>query len=142
MALPSLGNSDHVIVSVTIDFASYIYIFFRLYQMDKSSESKVKFRQVSNRCKRFLEAFKLAYADKTKETIVSLKLGSQFFWRIANSVLNMGKSAVPPLFNGPEVLSSASDKANLFAKNFFENSNLGDSGISLPVFPSRTNLKL
>ena len=83
--------------------------------MDKSSESKVKFRQVSNRCKRFLEAFKLAYADKTKETIVSLKLGSQFFWRIANSALNMGKSAVPPLFNGPEVLSSASDKANLFA---------------------------
>ena len=142
MALPSLGNSDHVIVSVTIDFASYIYIFFRLYQMDKSSESKVKFKQVSNRCKRFLEAFKLAYADKTKETIVSLKFGSQFFWRIANSVLNMGKSAVPPLFNGPEVLSSASDKAKLFAENFSKNSNLGDSGISLPVFPSRTNLKL
>ena len=110
--------------------------------MDKSSESKVKFRQVSNRCKRFLEAFKLAYADKTKETIVSLKLGSQFFWRIANSALNMGKSAVPPLFNGPEVLSSASDKAKLFAENFSMNSNLGDSGISLPVFPSRTNLKL
>ena len=44
--------------------------------------------------------------------------------------------------NGPEVLSSASDKAKLFAKNFSKNSNLDDSGISLPVFPSRTNLKL
>ena len=67
--------------------------FFHLYQQNKSSESKVKFRQAS-------------------------------------------------LFNGPEVLSSASDKAKLFAKNFSKNSNLDDSGISLPVFPSRTNLKL
>ena len=40
------------------------------------------------------------------------------------------------------MLSSASDKAKLFAKNFSKNSNLGDSGISLAVFPSRTNLKL
>ena len=39
-------------------------------------------------------------------------------------------------------MSSASDKAKLFAKNFSKNSNLDDSGISLPVFPSRTNLKL
>ena len=30
----------------------------------------------------------------------------------------------------------------MFAKNFSENSNLVDSGISIPVFPSRTNLKL
>ena len=51
-------------------------------------------------------------------------------------------SAIPPLFNGPEVLSSASDKSKLFAKNFSENSNLENSGISLPAFPSRTNLKL
>ena len=64
------------------------------------------------------------------------------FWRIVNSVLNKGKSAIPPLFNGLEVLSSASDKAKLFAKNFSKNSNLDDSGISLPVFPSRTNQKL
>ena len=39
-------------------------------------------------------------------------------------------------------MSSASDKAKLFAENFSKNSNLDDSGISLPVFPSRTNLKL
>ena len=57
---------------------------------------------------------------------------------IANSVLSKGKSAIPPLFNSPEVLFSA----KLFAKNFSKNSNLDDSGISLPVFPSRTNLKL
>ena len=40
------------------------------------------------------------------------------------------------------VLSSASDKEKLFAETFSKNSNLDDSGISLPVFPSRTNLKL
>ena len=148
MAFPPLGNSDHVVVSVSIDFPSYsqqdalfhhvaydyscadwdslhdhlrdvpwedifkliasavasefcelvqvgidVYIphrkyqvkphsspwfsaacaaaivhrnhFFCLYQKDKSSDSKVKFRQASNRCKRVLEAVKLAYANKT-----------------------------------------------------------------------------
>ena len=73
--------------------------FFHLYQQNKSSESKVKFRQASNHCKRVLKAAKLAYATKTKESITSQKLGS-----------------LPPLFNGPEVLSSAFDKAKLFAK--------------------------
>ena len=40
------------------------------------------------------------------------------------------------------MLSCASDKAKLFAEHFSMNSNLDDSGISLPVFCSRTNLKL
>ena len=76
-----------------------------------------------------------------QESINSQKLGSWDFWQIANTALNKGKSAIPPLFNDPEVLSSASDKAKLFAKNFSQNSSLDDSGISLPAFPSRTNLK-
>ena len=33
-------------------------------------------------------------------------------------------------------------KQNYLLKTFPKNSNLDDSGISLPVFPSRTNLKL
>ena len=45
-----------------------------------------------------------------KTTITSQKLGVRDFWRIANSVFNKGKSTIPPLLNGPEVLSSASDK--------------------------------
>ena len=72
--------------------------FFCLYQKDKSSEFIVKFRQASNCCKRVLEA---------------AKLGSQDFWRIEYSVLNKGKSAMPPLFNCP----SAFDKAKLFTEN-------------------------
>ena len=106
------------------------YHFFCFYQQNKSSESKVKFRQASNRCKRVLEAAKLAYATNTKESITSQKLGFRDFWRIANSVLNKGKSAIPPLFNGPEVLSTASDRANIFAKSFSKNSNLDDLVIS------------
>ena len=40
------------------------------------------------------------------------------------------------------MLSSASDKSNLFAKNFSKNSNLDDSHVSLCVFPSTINLKV
>ena len=75
--------------------------FFCLYQQNKSSESKVRFRQASNRCKSILESAKFTYATKTKESITFQKLGSWDFWRIANSILNKGKSAIPPLFNGP-----------------------------------------
>ena len=114
---------------------------FCSYQKDKSSASKVKFRQAHNRCKRVLEAAKLGYAKKTKESITSQKLGSCDFWQTA-IVLNKGKSATPPIFNGPEKLSSASNRAKLFAENFSKNSNLDDLGISLPDFPSKTNLKL
>ena len=39
------------------------------------------------------------------------------------------------------MLSSASGKAKFLAENFFMNSNLDGSGISLPAFPSRTNLR-
>ena len=116
--------------------------FFPLYQKTKSSDSKVKFRQASNHCKRVPEAAKVAYANKTKESITSQKLGSTEFWGFANSVPSKGKSAVPPLFNGPGMLSSASNKSKLLAENFSKNSNPDDSIISLPVFPSRTNLKL
>ena len=53
--------------------------YFRLYQKNKSSDSKVKFGQTSNCCKRVLEAAKLAYVNKTKEFITSQKLGSRDF---------------------------------------------------------------
>ena len=50
--------------------------------------------------------------------------------------------SISPLFNWLQVLPHTTDGAKLFLKNFSKNSNLDDSGISLPVFPSRTNLKL
>ena len=53
--------------------------FFCLYQQNKSSESKVKFKQASNHCKTVLEAAKVAYATKIKGSITSQILGSQDF---------------------------------------------------------------
>ena len=93
------------------------FFFFCFYQNDKSSESKVKFRQASNYCKRILEDAKLAYINKTRvhhfpETWVSGLL------QLANGVFDKGKSAIPPLFNDPEVLSSASDEAKFLLKTF------------------------
>ena len=42
---------------------------------------------------------------------------------------------MPPLFNSLEALSSASDKAKLFAENFLKTLILMTQ-VSLPVFPS------
>ena len=52
---------------------------FRLYQKEKTSDYKVKFRQARNHCKRVLEASKLAYANKTKESTTSQKLALMTF---------------------------------------------------------------
>ena len=49
--------------------------FLRLYQREKSSDSKLKFRQASNRCKRVLQAAKLIYANKTKSPLLPRNLG-------------------------------------------------------------------
>ena len=53
---------------------------FCLYEKDKCSDSKVKFRQASNCCQRVPEPAKLAYADKTKDCITSQKPSSHDFW--------------------------------------------------------------
>ena len=50
-----------------------------LHQQSNFLKSKVKFRQASNRCKRVLEAAKLAYATNTKESFTSQKLGFATF---------------------------------------------------------------
>ena len=60
--------------------------FFHLYQNNKSSNSKIKFRQASNHCKKVLEVH---YFPET--------YGCQDFWQI--SVLNKGKSATASMFN-------------------------------------------
>ena len=156
MAFPPLGNSDHVVVSISIDFLSnskqdapfhciaydyshadwdglcdhlrdvpWEYIF-------KLSASAA----TSHHCKTVLEAAKLAYPNKTSP---SPSLPRDL---ARGTFLNKGKFPIPALLNGGKVLFSGSDGAKLFAENFSKNSNLDDSGISLPVCPSRTNLKL
>ena len=89
--------------------------FFLLYQMDKS-ESKVNFRQAHKRCKRVLEAAKLAYANKRRSHSLPRNLAFVTFGEYP-IVFSKGKSAIPPLFNSLKVSSSASVKAKLL-KNF------------------------
>ena len=57
----------------------------------------------------------------------SRNLALRTFGKLASSVLSKGKSAMPPLFNAQEVLSSASDKAILFAENFYNDSNINSN---------------
>ena len=97
MDFPPLENSDHVVVSVSIDFSSY-------------SQRDAPFHRI---------AYDYSQAD----------------WDNLHDHLR----DVPweDIFK-----LNASDKAKLFAENFSKNSNLDDSGISLPSFPSRTNLNL
>ena len=88
--------------------------FFCLYQQNESSESKVKFRQSSNGCKRVLESSKLTYVNKTRVHYFQKRGSQDFCWQTNNSVLNKGKSAILALYNDPDVFSSAFDKAKLF----------------------------
>ena len=134
--------------------ASFIFIVFSclcffytskislllLVPKNKSSASKV-FREDTNRYKRVLETANLAYTNDTNYSITQ-ELGSCDSWRIANSVFIKSNSVIAALFNGPKVLSSAYYKTKLLAEKFYENSNFIGSGISLPAFPSITNLKL
>lgn len=46
------------------------------------------------------------------------------------------------MFDRPDVLSFASDKAEFLSEIFSENSYFGDSGTSLPAFPFRSSPKL
>ena len=61
---------------------------------------------------------------------------SRDFWGIWNIVLNRGKSTIHP-----EILTTPTDKANHFARNFSCHSTLDDSQ-QLTDFPSRTEQKL
>ena len=103
------------------------------------------FRPAINRCKRAFEAAKLAYGNKTRQKIEFItyeKLSSWDFWQIPNSVLSKAESDIPPLFNNAEVLPSASHEAKLFPNSFSKNSNVDDLDVSIPAFPSRTNMKV
>ena len=115
--------------------------FFRLYQKDKSSDSNVKFRQASNRCKRVLKADKLAYTNKTKESITSKKLGSRDFGPFVFST----KVNLLYLFYSMarRYCLLHLKKLNCLQQTFLRTLILiRDSGISLPVSHSGTNLKL
>ena len=115
-----------------------------VYQKDKSSESKVKCRQASKRvlAKGFLILPNLHMQIKQKSPLFPRNLALKIFGKLPLVFSTKVNLLYYPLCNSPELLSSASDKVKLLAEKFSKNSNPDDSGISLPAFDSRTNLKL
>ena len=74
------------------------------------------------------------YAETTRRSdALHLSLSGDFS-RIATAFLTGGKSTIPP-FNGLEVLTTSTDKANLFARNFSCNFTIDDGSQQLPDFP-------
>ena len=89
--------------------------FFHLHQ------KKTAFRQASNHYKKVLEAAtKLAYATKQKSLSVPPKKTFLTFGQWLIVLSTKGKSTIPLLFNGPEVVSSASDKPTCLLKTFLK----------------------
>ena len=58
---------------------------------------------------------------KHKSLLLTRNLALGTFGELLIVFSKRGKSAIPPLFNSPEMLPSASDKAKLFVKNFSKN---------------------
>ena len=113
--------------------------YFHLFRRDNSPDNKRLFTLARNNCRKVLDDAKSRYMESNKSRIASQRLGSRDFWKIFNNVFNRGKSNIPPLFDGLEVLSSSKDKAELFAQLFSRNCSLNSSSYDLPDFPSRCN---
>ena len=92
--------------------------YFHRYHKNPSPTTKSDYRIASNRCKYTLNNAKDQYSNMIKLRIEAENLDSREFWRIANRVMNLWKSSKPTLPNGPEILSSSVDQAQLFAKDF------------------------
>ena len=129
MVFSPLGNFDHVFVSVSIDFSSY-------------SQWDTPFLRDHFRNVPWEDMFILSSSAATCEFCKWVQVGIGVYISHRKYQVKSHSSSWFSAFNSPEVFSSVSDKAKLFAENFSKNSNLDDSGISLPVFPFKTNLKV
>ena len=75
--------------------------FLCLCQQNKSSASKVEFRQADNHCKKFLKAAKFASTEKTRKYNISMKFVSCDSTHTSKIFFSKGKFTIPPLFNAP-----------------------------------------
>ena len=113
--------------------------FFHVFRQNRSSENEAAFKAARNCCRAVLKGARSSYAQSIQTRIGNERLGSREFWRITNNIFNRGKATIPSLINGPEVISTSSGKAKIFASNFAANSTLDDQGHTLPDFPTLTD---
>ena len=104
---------------------------YHCYRSNPSTSNRASFRKARNDCEKVLKAAESRYIESTKSKISDQTLGSKDFWRILNSVLNRGKSSVPPLVSGSQIIQSSKGKAEVFATMFAEHCRLS----SAPKFP-------
>ena len=71
--------------------------YFHQYHRNATLENKKLFCDSHNRCKRVLKYATSNYAETTRRSFASQLIGYRDFWKICNSVLNRGKSTMPPL---------------------------------------------
>ena len=96
----------------------------------------------SNSCKRVLEAAKLAMLIKQKSPLLPRNLALVTSGRLLIVFSTKVNLLYLLYLTGRRCCLLHLIKQNCLLKDFSLNSNLDDSGVSLPVFPSRTNLKL
>ena len=92
--------------------------------------------------KEFLEEARSNYADATRHSIASQRIGSRNIWKTFTSIVNKVSLQIPPLFNGSVVLTYSKDKANRFAMKLSVNSFLDDTLHNLPDFSLRTEQEI
>ena len=121
--LSKLYGSDCIpVVVLTNCEPEFSYILAELFIMYLKVSCFLDCWKVSSVAAVFKNIWERSIANKYHPKKYHQVIGT--FGQIANSVLNKDRSVVPPLFSRPEVLSSASDKAKLFAKNISSNCNL------------------
>ena len=112
---------------------------FHRKRSNPSVSNLASFRRARKDCSKVLKSAKTRYSESTKSKITDQSLGSKDFWRILNSVLNRGKSSIPPLVNGSQIIQSSKGKAELFANMFAENCRLKSAPNLSPNLDPRTD---
>ena len=122
--------------STVVAHRNYSFILYS--PMEEILRVKVKFSEESNHCRRVIEAGKLTYDNRTKESIFFQKPCCRDFWLMANSICNKVKSAVFPLFVFWTCWILHLVRQRLFAESISENPTL----MTDEVFCLLTLLKL
>ena len=78
---------------------------FNVYRLNRTDDNESAFKTARNNCRKVLREAMTSYAKSVQASIDKESLGSREFWRISNKVLNRGKTSIPTLINGPEVIS-------------------------------------
>lgn len=116
-----------------VAIAQYNY-YYHLYQKKWCNRRLSVLLTACNQHKKVLKNAKSSYEQASHSKFENKKLSSCVFWKISNKILNRGILPVPSSINDPEVISSVSDKAKIFAMNVASNSMLDDKGHLLPDF--------